>query len=63
MHAVCLWRPEERIGSPGNVATDHCELQCRCWELNMGLQREKSVPLTAALSLQPSLFFKCSLNI
>lgn len=57
MHAVCLWRPEEGIGSLGNVATYHFERQCRCWELNMGPQREKSVPLTAALSLQPSLFF------
>lgn len=62
MHAVCLWRPEEGIGFPGNVATDHCELQCRCWELNMGPQRKKSVPLTAALSLQPSLFFNVVLT-
>lgn len=62
MHAVCLWKPEEGIGFTGNVATDHCKLPCRYWEANMGPQREKSMFLTAALTLQPSLSL-CSFNI
>ena len=30
-----------------------CELQCQCWELNLGPLQEQQVLLTAEPSLQP----------
>ena len=37
MHAWCLQRPEEGVGSPGTVVTDDCEPLCWYWELNTRL--------------------------
>jgi hypothetical protein len=34
MSGVCLWSPEEGVGSLERAVTDGCKLPCGCWELN-----------------------------
>lgn len=46
---------KEGIMSSGTRVTDHCELSCRCWELN--LDSLENQPLTGEPSFQPSYFF------
>ena len=41
----------EGVRSPGTGVTDSCELQCRCWELNLGPLEEQLVLLTVEPSL------------
>lgn len=55
VHYMCawyLWGPEEGIRSLGIGVTDGCKPPCGCWKLNLGSLEEKSVVLTAKLSLQ-----------
>lgn len=42
---------------PGTGVPDSWELQCRCWELNMGPLEEQPAILPTELSLHPQLFF------
>ena len=41
----------EGVRAPGTEATDSCELQCGCWELNPGPVGEQPVLLIAEPSL------------
>jgi hypothetical protein len=40
MHIYVHHRHVWSDGSPGTGVTDSCELQCGCWELNLGLLEE-----------------------
>lgn len=51
--ALCLWRPEEGVRSPGR--TDGWEPPCRCWEWNLDPLEGQPVLLSAESSLQPLL--------
>lgn len=35
-YVLCIWTPEESIGSPGPGVIGSFELSYGCWELNLG---------------------------
>lgn len=41
IHAWCLLRSKEGIGSPGSEITDGCELLCGYWDLNLDSLQEQ----------------------
>lgn len=49
---MCPQRSEEGVRCLGAGVTDDYELPSACWELNMGLLEEQSVPLATEPSLQ-----------
>lgn len=46
----------QRSQIPGAGVTGGCELQCGCWELNLGPLQKQGVLLTDELSFQPQCF-------
>lgn len=58
MHAWCLRKPEDGIRFPETRLTDHCELPCVRWELNVssptaGAVSHCTVPPAWCVYLQP----------
>lgn len=53
VHAWCLWKPKEGIGSLGTEVADSCEWPRRCLEWNAGFLKDQSVLLIYEPSLQP----------
>lgn len=51
MCAWCPQRPEKGIEPPKTEVVGCCELQCECWEFNLGLLEDWSVFLTTEPSL------------
>lgn len=57
MHAWCLGRSEEGIGSPGIEVTQGRELPCGSWEKDLGPVQEQSMILSVEASLQQQDLF------
>jgi hypothetical protein len=53
MCALCLWKPEESIRSPGTGVIDSCELPDGSWESNPGHYKSKENSLSVEPPLQP----------
>ena len=56
-HVPMVLSPEESTGSPRTGVIDSCELPCRCREKKQRPLEGQPVFLTAALSLQPPVFW------
>ena len=55
VHAWCLQRSEEGVGSPRASVKKDCGQLCGCWELNSGPLEEHPVLLTTETSLLAKL--------
>lgn len=67
IHAWCLLRSKEGIGSPGSEISDGCELLCGYWDLNLDSLEEQvrlincwassSAPILSSLIIQVLKYF------